>query len=81
MPLCLWKGCEFEFEEFAAFQEHVNTTHVQPQRPSQQQQQQNLDKQNDVGPKEEMVDQGQMAKLNLDENKMIKTSGKRQKKA
>jgi hypothetical protein len=73
MPICLWKGCELAFEEFAAFQQHVNTKHVQQQEPPQQQL--NLDKQNDSAIKESMP---KMAKLSLlDENKMIKKGGQR----
>jgi hypothetical protein len=74
----MWKGCQFAFEELAAFQEHVITKHA-----LQQQRQLNLDKQNDDGTEEEqeMVEKEQIvAKLNQDENKMIKNGGgKRQK--
>jgi hypothetical protein len=70
MLLCLWKGCEFASEHMAAFQEHVIAKHVH------QQPQQNLDNKIDVGMKEEeMVEQTQIPKLNLDENKMIKKGG------
>jgi hypothetical protein len=57
----------------AAFQEHVITKHVE------QQKQLNLDQQNDVGTKEGMAaKEGQMTKLSLDEDKMIKREGSRQ---
>jgi hypothetical protein len=69
----MWKGCENAFEEFAAFQEHVNTKHVQ-QQEAQQQQQLNLEKLNDVGTEESMP---KMAKLNLNEDKMNKKGGQR----
>jgi hypothetical protein len=77
MPLCLWEGCKLAFEEFAGFQEHVLTKHIQPQQPQQMQLNLDLGKQNDVGTEEEMVEQAQIAKLNLDENKMIKNGGQR----
>jgi hypothetical protein len=70
----MWKGCQFAFEELAAFQEHVITKHA-----LQQQRQLNMDKQqNGVGTEnEEMVDEEQrVAKLNQqEENKMIKRGG------
>jgi hypothetical protein len=77
MLVCLWKGCEFAFEELAAFQEHVITKHALQQQPKQ-----NLHKQqNGVGTEnEEMVEEEQtVAKLNPEEKKMIKNgAGKRQ---
>jgi hypothetical protein len=72
MLICLWKGCDFAAEELAAFQEHVITKHAQPQ------QRLNLDQQNGVGREELMDEEGQMAKLSLDEDKMIKREGNRQ---
>jgi hypothetical protein len=83
MPICLWKGCEFATEEFAAFQEHVNTKHVQQPHLQKQPlpQQLNLHKQN--GDTETiMVEEGPMAKkakLNLlNEDNIIKRGANRQ---
>jgi hypothetical protein len=71
---CMWKGCEFAFEEMAALQEHVITKHLQQQPP--QQQQLNLANQN-----EEQEDGGPMtkkAKMNEEkECKMISQGGQR----
>jgi hypothetical protein len=84
MLICRWEGCEFAFEELAAFQEHVINKHaLQQQRPPQLQQQQ-LDlynPQNDVAIKEEDDHGGPMAKQakmnEEDKNKLMHRGGQR----
>jgi hypothetical protein len=86
MLICLWKGCEFAFEEMAAFQEHVLTRHVQQQQQQSRQQEQqlmmNLDnQQNDVAIKgEDDHDGDPMAKkpkMNEEESKIGNNRGQR----
>jgi hypothetical protein len=75
MLICLWKGCEFTFEDLAAFQEHVFTKHALPHKQPQKLQLE--EKQNDLGPEENMVEKAK-SKL-MSEDKKIKTGGKRQR--
>jgi hypothetical protein len=72
MPVCLWKDCEFAFEDMAAFQAHVITKHALQQQ-LQQQQQLNLDKQNNVSIQEKQDHGEPMAK----KAKMISRGGQR----
>jgi hypothetical protein len=69
MLICLWKGCEFGFEDMATVQAHVITNNIlqQPQQP-----QLNLDTQNEEGP------MAKKAKMNEEEeSKMISRGGQR----